>query len=312
MGLKKLLYRSKYFLSPHLNLKKPVDVTLELSSVCNHKCTYCYHNVENTAELPFNKGMMNFETAQRILDQAYALGVNSVKFNWRGESHLNPDFYQITEYAGKLKFLDRISNSNFNFNSIRKDIFEAFKNQTKIKISFDSFIKEVFEVQRPGSNFDRIFENINTFYKYYMTSKNEVVLQMVRTKLNKRENLESLKNKYWPKMKISIRDCVSNRAGGAKELSNEMPKKRVPCYQAFSRLIFDHTGRATCCCPDIKTEILSIDYNIKRMNLIDIWNSFELKSLRYYLKNGAAFQREPCKSCSSLESYEGYKFNWRS
>ena len=312
MGLKKLLYRCKYFLSPRLNLKKPVDVTLELSSFCNHKCTYCYHNVKNAKDLPFQKGYMSFQTAKRILNQAYELGVDSIKFNWRGESHLNKDFLRITDYAKKLGFIDRISNSNFNFASNRKDIFMAFKNQTKIKISFDSFIKDVFEKQRPGSDFDRIFKNIDIFYKYYMTSDNEVVLQMVRTNLNEHEDLTAMKNKYWPKMKISIRDCVSNRAEGAKDLSKEMPKKRVPCYQAFSRLIFDHTGRATCCCPDIKMWILSPDHNIYNMDIKHIWSCWELEELRLFLKTKVAFRYDPCKSCSSLESYEGYKFNWRS
>jgi sulfatase maturation enzyme AslB (radical SAM superfamily) len=308
MNLKKLAYRFKYKYAKHLNLKAPVDVTLELSSKCNHACAYCYH-AENP--LPFDRGFMIEATAKRILDQAAALKVPSVKFNWRGESILNPDFYVISLYAKNLGFIDRISNSNFNFPTDRTDIFRAFRNQTKIKISFDSFDKQVFEHQRKGSNFDRILENIDIFYHVYRSPQNEMIIQMVRTKLNEKEDLESIAKTRWPDAKISVRNCVSNRSNGAENLGNEMPKNRVACYQAFSRLIFDHKGFATCCCPDIKNYFNF--GNIWDRDLINIWNNYRLKLLQKNLKSGKAFEiYGPCKNCSSLESYEGYNYNWES
>jgi radical SAM protein with 4Fe4S-binding SPASM domain len=307
MFLSKFLYRFNYKYARFLNPKAPIDITLELSSICNQKCRYCYH----ADNVNFKKGFMAFETAKKILYQANELKVPSIKFNWRGESHLNQDFYYITSYAKDLGFIDRISNSNFNFLTVNDIIFKAFQNQTKIKISFDSFNKRVFENQRQGSNFERILRNIDWFYERYFDPKNnEIVIQMVRTIHNQFEDLEGTAKKRWPGVKVSIRDCVSNRSIGAEYFGNALPKKRVPCYQAFARLIFDTEGNATCCCPDIDQNFYF--GNINKDKLIDIWNNLSLKALRADLTNNCFDSYKTCKSCSSLESYENYKYNWNS
>jgi len=316
MSFSKFIYRSKYKYGKYLNLKSPLDVTLELSSLCNQKCQYCYHGQD---EVSFKKGVMGIETAKRILDQSKEMGVSSVKLNWRGESTINPNFYAITKHAKYLDFIDRISNSNFNFNPNKEDIFLAFKNQTKIKISFDSFDKIVFVSQRYGSDFETILKNIDTFYNKYITDENEVIIQMVRTKLNENEDLETLAKSRWPNVGISIRDCVGNRASGASNLSKDIPKKRVPCYQAFARLIFDINGNATCCCPDVDQNFnFGNIWNNKITNrsgieLKEIWENHRLNELRCDLMDGSAFDLyKSCSNCSSLESYENYKYSWDS
>src|SRR3990167_4620137 len=141
MNLKYDWYRFKFNYGKHLPLKTPVDVSLELASVCNMKCSYCYHG--DKAGLPFKQDFMSTELAEKVLVQASELGVNSLKFNWRGESTLHPDFRHITSIAKMLSkgstFLDRLTNSNFKFDSSRDDIFEGLCNQTKVKVSYDSF-----------------------------------------------------------------------------------------------------------------------------------------------------------------------------
>lgn len=254
---------------------------------------------------------MTLDTARKILKEASDFGVSSVKFNWRGESHLNKDFFEITSYAKELGFIDRISNSNFNFDTDSEYIFRAFCNQTTVKISFDSFNKDVFLAQRQGANFDRIFDNIDKFY-HHPLRKNKIIIQMVRTEANKNEDFKTLVNSLWPNAHLSIRDVVPNRVVGGSDYTklDLASQKRVPCLQAYARLIFDHSGNATCCCPDIETQLNF--GNIHNKTLKEIWNNKDLKQLQRALKNKAAFEFEPCKSCSSLESYENYKHNWNS
>jgi len=306
--LKYLACRFNYKFGRHLNLKKPVDVTLELSSFCNQQCQYCYH-AENKP--PFTKGLMSEQTAFAILDQAAKLGVPSIKLNWRGESHLNPNFESITKHAKKLGFIDRISNSNFNFSPSREDIFRAFCNQTTVKISFDSFNTDVFLAQRKGADVDRILENIDKFY-HYRGRKNKIIIQMVRTEANKDENFEKNVKTLWPDALVSVRNVVPNRVVGGDAFSGRSleAEERQPCYQAYARLIFDYAGNATCCCPDIKNEFNF--GNINRESLLEIWNDENLLKLREMLRNRMAFNISPCSTCSSLESYKGYKHNWNS
>jgi radical SAM protein with 4Fe4S-binding SPASM domain len=318
MGLLKNLnyfkYRYEYRHGRALSLKRPVDVSLELSGICNQWCVYCYH--ADQKNLPFKKGMMRLETATKILDQAAALGVPAVKFNWRGESTLNPHFLAITTYAKSLAtdavFIDRLTNSNFKFKTDREDIFEGLCNQTKVKVSFDSFRKDIFETQRAGGVFELALANVDKFYNYPKRKETELVLQAVRTKLNADEDIEGYVKARWPEATISVRNVVEGRVN--KDLTGLVERSRgegrQSCLQAHVRVIFTHDGKASPCCPSIKDELFIGD--IETQSLEEIFNSQAAWQLRRDLKTGKAFELDPCKTCSSFESYAGYKHPWRS
>jgi len=91
--------------------------------------------------------------------------------------------------------------------------------------------------------------------------------------------------------------------------------KRIPCRQAFARLIFDWTGNAYACCPgfDDKTNKPLFFGNIHKKSMSEIFNSKKAMSLRSDLKEGKAFQNyDVCKNCSSFETFEGYQPNQES
>lgn len=309
-------YRFKYRHGQHLPLRKPVDISLELASICNMKCGYCYHAV---SDVPFAKDLMTKETAYKIIDQGAKLGVNSIKMNWRGESTINKHFYMVTkrakDWAHGATYIDRLSNSNFKFNSNREDIFEGFANQTKVKVSYDSFDKDVFETQRAGGRHDITTRNIDLFYNHAsrIKSETEIVIQAVRTSLNKDEDIAGLAKAKWPEATISIRDMVEGRVD--KDLSDLTHKERdlserQSCLQAHVRLIFNHEGTATVCCPDI-TEELKMG-NIHKMSMKEIFNCHHARTLREELKNKRAFLFDPCRNCSSFETYKDFKPVWNS
>jgi radical SAM protein with 4Fe4S-binding SPASM domain len=260
---------------------------------------------------------MKLEVAEKIIREASYLGVNSLKFNWKGESTVNPHFKKITTLAKSLArgstFIDRLSNSNFKFQTNREDIFEGFCNQTKVKVSFDSFRKEVFETQRAGGDWDITYRNVDKFYHYPKRKDTELVIQAVRTKLNKDEDLEAEVKKKWPSATISIRDMVAGRV--EKDLENFENLKRdlserQSCQQAHVRVIFNYEGKGFPCCPDIGEKLCLGD--IRTQSLSEIFNGHFAKSLRRDLKSCHAFKMNPCQNCSSFETYKGFKPVWNS
>lgn len=308
-------YRQRYLDSPNLKLESPVDISLELSSFCNHHCTYCYH--ADKKNLPFKQSHMTPKIFKTIVGQAADLGVNSIKTNWRGESTMNPWFYLMTKFAkGRASgstLIDRITNSNFKFKANDDNkILEGLCNQTKVKVSYDSFIKEVFETQRAGGDHGLTTHNIDRFYNF-PGRDNVLVIQAVRTSLNKDEDIEGEVKKRWPSALVSIRDMVQGRV--EKDLTDITHKERdyserQSCIQAHARLIFDYDGTAVPCCPDIKQK-LNLG-NIRDNTVEEIFNSRKAKSLRTRLLNGNAFKSDPCKNCSSFETFKGYKPSWDS
>lgn len=318
MSLGYQLYRAKYRYGKYLPLKAPVDVSLELSSHCNMKCGYCYH--ADPKHLPFKPGFMDRDLAFKILEESAAIGVNSLKFNWKGEGSLNPHYPEILNYAWLLSegstFIDRIANSNFKIAPRKRDkIFEAMSKLTKVKVSYDSFRKDVFETQRAGGNHDLTTENIDLFYNHpdRIRRNTRLVIQAVRTKLNADEDILHETKKRWPEAEISIRDMVSGRVDA--DLDNlatrtRDARERQTCLQAHVRIIFNHDGVALPCCPDIGEEL--VIGNAKTQSVKKIFNSLEARQVRQDLKSGAAFKCGPCKDCSSFETYKGFKPNWDS
>lgn len=317
-ALNHFMYRFKYRYGKNLPLSVPVDVSLELASTCNMACTYCYHSDQD--HLPFTKGLMRAETAFDVINQAADLGVHSLKFNYRGEGTLHPRYRDITAHAKSLAtggtFIDRLANSNFKIPvKIRDAVFEGLANLTKVKVSYDSFHAEVFEKQRAGGIHALTTENIDLFYNHpaRLRSDTQLVIQCVRTKLNHDEDLEGQVRRRWPSATVSIRDMVAGRVDtNLDDLEHRKRDKdnRQPCQQAFVRLIVHHDGRVGPCCPSIGNNLLVGD--VKKQSLYEIFNGRAAKNLRRSLKDGSAFTMEPCKGCSSFESYKGFKPNWNS
>lgn len=309
-------YRFKYRYGKNLKLSSPVDVSLELASQCNMSCEYCYHS--DPEKLPFKKGLMSYDIGAKIIREAAVLGVPAIKFNWKGESTINPEFFALTDLAKRLAtrstFIDRLTNSNFKFRHDKEDIFEGLCNQTKVKVSYDSFDERVFEKQRRGGDHSLTTKNIDKFYNYPKRKNTELVIQAVRTKLNAHEDIEGLAKKRWPYANVSIRDMVTGRVDkNLDDLENRSRdlNNRQSCLQAHVRLIFNHKGIALPCCPDI-SEKLSLG-TIEHQSVEQIFNGARAKMLREKLKNKSAFKTfESCMKCPSFESYKGFKPVWNS
>ena len=253
---------------------------------------------------------MSRELAFKVIDEAAELGVNSLKFNYRGESTMNEYFEDITNHAKRLAsgstFIDRVTNSNFNFNINREDIFRGLCKQTKVKVSFDSFTKEIFEKQRKGSKYEETLANMSKFYNYPRRN-NEMVVQAVRTTSNEHEDLEGEIKRRFPSATASIRDCVAGRTNA--NLSNVVLKNRdfanrQSCIQAHARLMVNWDGTVGPCCPDISSKLLIGDLNNE--SILTVWNSVKAKEIRKSLLDKSAFTKQPCNGCSSFESYSGY------
>lgn len=315
--LKYNAYRARYHWGQHLPLRAPVDVSLELASSCNQWCGYCYH--ADKKNLPFTRGFMSKDVAFKIIREAADVGVNSLKFNWKGESTMNPHYSEITAYAKSLAkgsvFIDRLANSNFKIPEKRRDdVFKGLCNLTKVKVSFDSLRKDVFEHQRAGADYDLAVSNIDYFHNMpeRQESGTKLVIQAVRTNLNLHEDFDRFRER-WPDAEISIREVVEGRV--EQDVSEYIHKdrdmeNRQSCKQAHVRLIFNKDGIAMPCCPDI-SEKLQLG-NAKFQTVKEIFNSPKAKWLRKSLKYKTAFNMDPCKTCSSFESFKGYEAPWGS
>ena len=85
----------------------PLNVDVEIASLCNLFCNFCFisdGSFDKEIRKPADDGkskrrLMPKELAFKIIDQSAEIGVPALKFNWRGEATIHPDYSEIIQYA---------------------------------------------------------------------------------------------------------------------------------------------------------------------------------------------------------------------
>lgn len=143
-----------YYLEP-----LPEWFEFESSTTCQFKCKMCEHTYWKEPSR-----FMSFDTFKGIVDQFQDLkwiGASGI-----GESFLDKDYRKMLRYVKEkdpsiyVEFFDQ-------FYLQKKSDFQEWIDMSydKIYLSFDAASKEVYEKQRPGSNYDKVLKNLILFDK---------------------------------------------------------------------------------------------------------------------------------------------------
>lgn len=260
----------------------PLCFDLEVASVCDLACAFCYRQYVSTPDK-----IMKRELAFKLIDQASSMKVPSMKFNWRGEPLLNPKLPEIIDYAKQKGILETIINTNAT--KLDKNMSEKIiKSGLDIMIySFDGGTKKIYEKMRPGrfgkNSFDDIYNNILNFSKIRKklnSSFPRTKIQMILTDETRKEkdeyfrlfkdivdevsvkqyterggNLTDLDKKFENQLK-NKKDDLIKKFGRESVLMKDsrnnifISNERLPCEQPFQRLLTTYDGKVGMCCYD--------------------------------------------------------------
>lgn len=270
----------------------PLNLDIELSTACNLKCPFCFKSnpkLKNNSKNPH----MSFATAIRIITEAAKIGIPAIKFNWRGESTLHPDFVQILGYAGGLaQFHDIIINTNGNYESYK---MFGLAHCTKVIFSLDSFKPEIYIKMRVGGILGRVLTNIRQLLNHSKSTK--IIVRRVITELNKNDDFKADCKKYFGNAVECSEHYAFDRS--SKTNKNLLKIQRVYCGYPSQRLVIDYKGDVFPCCVDYfeKMKIGSIHKN----TLEYLWSCIYIHTLRNKLKSNT--YTNTCKYCTSWASY---------
>lgn len=301
----------------------PLNLDIELSSACNLRCPFCFiadPNFDNMIREKSEDGrprqrLMPTEMAISLIDQAAKLGIPALKFNWRGESTLHPDYSKILTYArnktrggcnecdGYEAFYDILINSNFDF---KPRALEGVLSATKVMVSLDSCNPEIHANMRVGSNFFNVLGNIR---QVLQAGHPNVWIRRVVTSLNKHENFKADCNRAFGNFgKFQVSEhMVFDRNVEEKhspDVHLSAPElERQYCGYPSQRLVITSAGLAIPCCIALMENLIVGD--VKKQSLTEIWNGEKLKDLRVVLRNSEKEKMsDACKSCSSWMAYK--------
>ena len=287
----------------------PNEIVIELTNRCNLNCSFCF-NKQGTAD--------TFEISQKdvfnILDNAFNLGINAVRFTG-GEPFLRKDLYEILKKAKSLGLYVILNTNAFLIDESNKDCFNYVD---LVLISFHNTMQ--FEAVKEKMDMLEDYNlkimlgtiltqsNIGNLEKYYdliskLNNKNFVewfLLRPIPNKFNKRpiikgdikiayEKIVQYNKKY--NMDIKIANALPFCAidGNLSSIC-----KGGHFDSGYTRLVIDAAGNYKA---DYFSNILG---NIKSSNILDVWNSREIKDIREFKKID-----EKCKICCYLQKCRG-------
>jgi radical SAM protein with 4Fe4S-binding SPASM domain len=300
--IKYSLYRLKWNYYPKLDIVSqfPFHVDIETTDACNLRCIMCVHGTSKVKDV----GMMEMNFAKRLIDEVSYYKTYSIKFNWRGEPALHNGLVELVNYA-KLKGILEVQ---FNTNGIpydEKKIRELIlAGLDRIIFSMDGAKKETYEKIRVGAVYEKLVNNVKSFYfikKELKRRRPLIRIQMVRMKENKEEIKEfiSMWKPYVDEIKINE---VTNRGqGNVLSVGDMVAIGRRRCPQPWQRIVISRDGKVLPCCSDWNMKWIIGD--AKKDDLKVIWKSKKMEELRQLIREIRLDEFEPCSHCFSRLSY---------
>jgi radical SAM protein with 4Fe4S-binding SPASM domain len=291
-----LFHRYRYLVYP--KIKKidnyPPCLQVELSSICNYKCVFCYQ-ADRTFTDSANgyMGRMNFELFKKIVDQIEG-NIQFITFASRGEPLLVKNLDSILKYT-KGKFLTVKINTNAYYltESVCHSILSS--DISTIVFSLDSSDAKLYEELRVNGKLDRVVNNIKAFNKikelHYPEAK--IITRISGVLYDSKKQDMNLIKKKWANLaeQITFVPCTPwfNMYNA---LKNEIT---TPCTDLWRRMFIWYDGSVGICDCDykIKYEVGSVNEN----NISLLWLSKKYRKIRNLHLNGQRNNENPCDRC---------------
>lgn len=290
----------------------PFSVEIDVASVCNLKCKFCFHyDARKIKESKVAFGVMDFEFYQKLIKdlKQFPYKPNKLKLFEFGEPLLNPKIAEMIRFAKENAVADAIetvSNGTLLNPTLNRALIAA--GLDRINISVESLSDEGYEdVAGVKISFNDYVNNIKDLYDHKENC-------FIYIKLIDMGNLTEEDRQFFYDTFSDICDAafienavpiwpgtiaVTNEEAVGGAYGQPIYNKRV-CPLLFTRMIVNYDGIVSLCCADwARTCALG---DATKESLYDIWNGETLgRYQRLHLEN----RREEislCNGCTTLST----------
>lgn len=299
-------YREKWENWPkqHITGPVPIHLDIEATSNCNLKCTMCPRTDMVNDGTFWDVNNFDLDLYKRLIDEAAALGLCSLKFNYLGEPLMNPHLVEMITYAKKRGVVDVMFNTNATLLTERISKKLIASGLDKLFFSFDSPNREHYNEIRINAEYDKTLRNIKRFMKLrdeMGSVKPFTRVSMVRMQENEHEWLE-FKALFEPIVDaVAYVDYIehANQSSEGRVLHQitppKAPNKKFCCPQLWQRMFVHPDGVVSVCCVDSARE-LTVG-NIQGRTIQEIWNGPGYQKLRELHATGRIDEIPACANC---------------
>ncbi len=283
--------RERKKLANVLPLNTPFTVAIDIISICNFKCHFCFHSIDKVKHkgLNFKPGIMDYEIFQEVIDQIakFPNKLKKLALYMRGEPLLHKKLPDMISYARKKNVSELIQvTTNGYLLSPEMNLKLIESGLEEVVVSVEALSSEKYkEITGVHIDFNKFIDNIRNFYEnknrcnLYIkildvgldhdgVYKFHKIFDGICDKAFIEDVLPQYRQVFYKEVK---RDFKTDVRG------NDITKVDV-CTQPFLSLYVLRNGDVCVCCVDYSGKI--VFGNIKDQSLSDIWNGQALTDFR--------------------------------
>lgn len=275
----------------------PSYIALEVTNVCNIKCTHCNYRY-GVAHYTRDRGYMSLETAKIVLEDAQR-NEAAVLMNYDGEPLMNKKFMEFLRIAQDLSINSYFNTNGTLFNKAFADELVSFyKGAVFFSVDGD---QEWFNKVRLGADYDKVVANLEYFIAANDAAGWPISIGVSFCNLGQTVDARKAFIDRWLH-KVNFVSLGETNDKDGKRISEPMtvlkPKRRPVCIVPWQTLGICHNGDVVPCSIYITraNTANAIFGNIHENTLQEIWKSERVQDFRKMLASGT-YQGTFCQNC---------------
>jgi MoaA/NifB/PqqE/SkfB family radical SAM enzyme len=303
----------------------PAMVKIDISPVCNLRCTACVHAepqgneiLEKQAFAPSHR--MDLEQFAKLIDQIRGKAT-SVSLYYLGDPYAHPQVDEMCRIAADAN-LEVHCSSNFSFGFKDERIRSIVESGlTHLTVCIDGLSQEKYQRTRVGGNIKRVIDNLERVAKHRKQIGSKYPLIEVQY-IKFQHNLDEMEEARRLCERVGVDQFSSfwgdlhnwtDRDPGQYEVLGPLRDKRLPhCYWPWFSTVIKWNGDVIPCCTHRQGtqyapgEDPRVFGNVFEKPLAEIWNSVPYQQARRLSASPAASDADPklkghfCDACPAL------------
>lgn len=262
----------------------PLNVDIEVSSVCNLKCDHCFRQYLDVGK----QGLMDFDLYKTIADECGRNKLFTLKFSMRGEPTLNPKIVEMVEYA-KRKGIKEVW-INTHGGNLTEEMVRGFCEAKLdwITMSFDGLGKMYESIRKP-LKYKESLERLKMLRRFRDKYHPDMILNVQTVWSAIREN---------PQEYLNIMEPIVDRIAYNSDMNFKeimlVPDEDFICPRLWQRIAICSNGDYLKCPSDFKK--LEVLGNVSTMSIKDAWDILQEQQRHLHLK-GYIKLSQVCREC---------------
>jgi radical SAM protein with 4Fe4S-binding SPASM domain len=307
-------------------LRTPLSAHIDISSVCNYRCSFCFQaDAKGMKDVGLKRGFMEYGMFKKIVDdfKAFPQKIKKIKIGNHGEPTLNPEIAEMIAYANQ---------------SDTADIVEVFTNGSKlepvlneklvdaglkrINISLEGLTDQRYkDVAGVKQNFQEIIDGVKSLYEIKNRKNSELKIYVKIAdqahSLNAEDNItfvlsEEEKDYFFKTFgpicdEIFVEKVVPQWAETQLEKQNDVNATgmygqkigdwKEVCPFVFMYMHFNCDGTVSPCTLDWPRKV--VIGNVNEASVSEIWNGNKLRKLQIAMLAKQRKSIDFCRNCSA-------------